>query len=521
MAAGLRSAGFQTCCVADFPVGGTSGSCAGSGLEARETADLEVCATLVVATPCCDHLCNNIVRSAKVKMPNRTSFIRDMGRMPSPFRRCGVALLCLFMPISPVLAQDVLSSPPQTPATPAAVQEHQNNNPMQVFAPSETAPPLPLQWGPVTAHPHLDYQFLYGNGIQSSPGQQQNTIVQRVSPGVLLNLGDHWILDYTPTLSFYSSSSFRDTLDQSVQLGWGTAYGDWFFSGSQSYASSSDPNVETAAQTDQEIYSTALNASYQFNDKISLDMGLNQNLNYVGNGASPTNYLQNLANSKTWSTMDWLNYQFWPRFNAGLGAGFGYTIQDGSPDSLYEQYQARVNWRATDKISFQLSGGVEDQQYLSGGASALVTPIFGATIQYQPFEQTKLSLSANRTVGTSHFENQVTENTGVTAGLNQRLLGKFSLDLNGSYSTTKYLSSTSLANQIGYGAGRSDDSYSFNARLSCPLLKRGTVSVFYQYSKNSSSQTGYLQYYQTQFLLSQSAFAYTSSQIGIEIGYRY
>jgi hypothetical protein len=27
----LRSAGFQTCCVADFPVGGTSGGCTGSG----------------------------------------------------------------------------------------------------------------------------------------------------------------------------------------------------------------------------------------------------------------------------------------------------------------------------------------------------------------------------------------------------------------------------------------------------------------------------------------------------------
>jgi hypothetical protein len=115
----------------------------------------------------------------------------------------------------------------------------------------------------------------------------------------------------------------------------------------------------------------------------------------------------------------------------------------------------------------------------------------------------------------------VTENTGVTADLNQRLLGKLSLDLNGGYSTTKYLSSTSLSNQIGYGAGRNDNYYSFNARLSCPLLKRGTVSVFYQYSENSSSQTRYLQYYQHNVPLSQSAFAYTSSQVGIEIGYRY
>ena len=416
-------------------------------------------------------------------------------------------MLCLFLPICPVLAQDVLTSPPQTPATPAAVQEHQNDNPMQVFAPPETAVSLPLQWGPVVLHPHLDYQFLYGNGIQSSPGQQQNSIVQQVSPGVLFNLGDHWTLDYTPTLYFYSSSSFQNTVDQSVQLSWGTAYGDWFFSGSQSYASSSDPNVETAAQTDREIYSTALNASYQFNDKISLDMALNQNFNYVGNGASSTNYLQNLVNSKAWSTMDWLNYQFWPRFNAGLGAGFGYTIQDGSPDSIYEQYQGRVNWRATDKVSFQLSGGVQDQQYLSGGASDLVTPIFGATIQYQPFEQTRLTVNAGRTVSASSFQNQTTVSTGITGDLNQRLLGRLYLDLSGGYNTSKYVASVS-----GLSTSRNDDVYSFNARLTYPLLKRATVSVFYGYSDNSSSQSGFT---------SGSGFSYTSNQVGLEIGYRY
>ena len=287
-------------------------------------------------------------------MPKRTSFIRNTGRMTPFFRRCGAAGLCLFSPISLARAQDVLSSPPLMPATPPAVQEQQNNNSMQVFAPPETAPPLPLwlRWGPVAVHPHLDYQFSYGNGLRSSPGQQQDSIVQQVSPGVLFNLGDHWTLDYTPSLYFYSSSSFQNTVNQSVRLGWGTAYGgDWFFSGSQSYASSSNPDVETAAQTGRETYSTAFNASHQFNNKMSLDMGLNQNFNYIGNGASPANYLQNLANSKAWSTMDWLNYQFWPRFNAGLGAGFGYNQQDGSPDSINEQYQARVNWRATDKIS--------------------------------------------------------------------------------------------------------------------------------------------------------------------------
>jgi hypothetical protein len=469
-------------------------------------------------------LCGSISRLANVKPTHQPQFIRGTDGEPSFLRRCAAAILCLSLPILPAVAQSVLSSPPQTPATPTAVQDQQNSNPMQVFAPLQEllAVPLSLQWGPFAAHPHVDYQFSYGNGIQSSPGRQQDTIVQQLSPGVLFNLGDHWTLDYTPTLSFYSSSNLQDTVDHSVQLGWGTAYRDWFFTGSQGFHSSSDPNIETAAQTSSQNYSTAFSAAYQFNDKMSLDAGLSQNFNYVGNGTSSTNYyLQGLADSKAWSTMDWLNYQFWPRLNAGVGAGFGYTIQQNSPDAVNEQYQARVNWRATDKISFQLSGGLEDQQYLSGGASDLLTPIFSATVQYQPFDQTRFSLSASRTVSPASFQNQTTEGTGVTADLNQRLLGRLNLDLSGGYGSTKYLSSTSSSGQIGYGADRTDDSYTFGARLSCSLLKRGSVSVFYQYSENSSSQTGYYQYYQFSGSLPASAYSYTSTQVGFSIGWRY
>jgi hypothetical protein len=42
-----RSAGFQTCCVADFQVGKAHNIQQHAGLETRDTADLEVCATLV------------------------------------------------------------------------------------------------------------------------------------------------------------------------------------------------------------------------------------------------------------------------------------------------------------------------------------------------------------------------------------------------------------------------------------------------------------------------------------------
>ena len=421
-------------------------------------------------------------------------------------------------------AQPVIVQPPQYSVPPSALQEAQNNE-MQVFDPAaaflnQLQEVNPYRWGPVTFRPSLSYSFLYGTGIQSSPGKSAATVEQTISPSFLFEVGSHWTLDYSPSWTFYSSRQFQNSLNHMATLSWGTSYEDWVVGFSQGYARSDSPSVETGTQTDQETYSTALNASYQFNDKISLNMGLSQNLSYVGNGGSSTNLFGSFSSSKAWSTMEWLNYQFWPRLNAGIGVGAGYTIQGGSPDSVNEQYSARVSWRATDKISFLLSGGLQDQQYLSAGASDLVTPIFGATIQYQPFEQTRVSVSASRTVGTSFFQNQVTENTGVTADLNQRLLGKLNLDLNGGYSKTKYLSSTSLSNQIGYGAGRNDNFYSFSARLTYSLLKRGTISAFYQYSENSSSQNKYLQFYQANFS-SQSAFSYTSNQIGFEIGYQF
>ena len=301
----------------------------------------------------------------------------------------------VFVPAA--MAQQALMPPPEIPLLPAALQDHlkDTSDQMQAFVPGqsivpEESVPTLFQQGPVVAHPHLLYRFLYGNGPQSSPGQQQDSIIQVVSPGIGLDLGANWNLDYTPILTYYSSSQFRNTVDQSVNLGWGAAYhDDWFFTGSRSYSSTSDPNVETAAQTDPQNYITTFGAHHSLNDQLSLDLGLTQNFNVVGNSCVGTNFLQGLANSRSRSTMDWFNDQLRPRLSVGLDFGFGYNQQDGSPDSINQQYQGRVSYRAKDKISFQLGGGLQDQEYLSGSAGDLVTPIFNAGIQHQPFDHTQ------------------------------------------------------------------------------------------------------------------------------------
>ncbi len=431
---------------------------------------------------------------------------------------CAVVLFCLPAGVCVINAQSVIVPTPQ-PAystVPTGMQEYATNQ-MQVFTPEDNSPGMgmggevhPLRWEFITAHPHVYYSYVYGNGLQSAPGQQQDSVVQQLSPGMLLNLGDYWSLDYTPTLTFYSNTNFQNTLSHSVVLNGGTTYEAWIFNLSQGYTHSSAPTIQTGTQTEQDDYSTALSATYQINSQLTLSLGANQDLNYVQSSGIVTNAP---SATRTWSTMDWLNYEFWPRLTAGVGAGAGYINEVGGSDMVYEQYQGQLNWRATDKISFVLSGGLQDDQFLgSGGSDNLITPIFSAAVQYKPFDQTRLTLSGSRTVSSSYYYvDQVTETTQVSADLNQRLLGMLYLDVGGSYSRQNY-----EASESGIGSSRTDDYYNLNVSLTCPILKRGTASVFYSYSDNSSSQTGFVGP-----LTASSIFSYRSSQIGFSLSYQY
>jgi len=405
----------------------------------------------------------------------------------------GTTLACLLAFARAAEAQQVLAPPPEVPVVPPGQQQFQTNQIGYIPAAELTPPAKPLlQWGPVDLRPHADYRLSYGNGIQSTPGHRLDSVVNEISPGLLFDIGRHWSLDYTPTWRFYSNRQLQDTLDHNVRLAGWTAYEDWVLGLSQGYATSSAPLVETGTQTFQEIYSTALTASYLFNSKVSADLAVNQNFVSV----------QDFSNYREWSTMDWLNYQLWPRLNIAFGAGFGYVNLSAGTDMSYEDYQGRVSWRVTDKVSFQASAGLEDRQFLSGGMPDLINPIFGLSLVYQPVQVTTFTLAASRSVSASYFENLVTENTGVNVGLTQRLFKKVYLGLTGGYARASYVGTAGSA----VFAGRVDDYYSFGATLSTVFLKRGSIALFYQYTDNSSSQVGY---------------AFSSDQVGLELGYKF
>jgi len=411
----------------------------------------------------------------------------DSFRAPLP----AALIFCLPALTGVARAQEVLAPPPEYAVVPQAVREYQTNE-MEVFAPPEMAAPVPaspFQLGPVSLRPHVFYQFISGTGIPSA-SNHVSTLIQEIAPGMLFDIGRHWSVDYTPTLRYYSNRQFRDTLDHSVVLAGGTTYQDWILGLTQSYNSSSTPLVETGTQTDRQSWLTGLKASYRFNREMTMDLALDQN---IESADSFTSY-------REWSTLDWVNYQFGPRLDTSLGAGLGFVNEDEGCNMTYEQLQARVRWRATDKLSFQVHGGLEDRQFLGRNAGNLLNPVAGALIQYQPFESTRLSITMDRTVAVSYFQNEVTEGIEVMGDWNQRLLNRLYLDVSGGYHTDKYVGADASE------TGRRDDYYTVAVRLSCPFLKRGTTAVFYQYADNASTA---------------ASFTFSSSQVGFEVGWRF
>src|SRR5579871_828809 len=141
-------------------------------------------------------------------------------------------LLCLFGTAAAAKAQNVVMPPlPTYSTTPPAVQAQLDES---AGLPPEEGQPLALpdwadlmHWGPVTVRPHATYQFLYSTGVQSAPGQPQDSFIQTISPGVLFTLGSHLTLDYTPSLTYYSNSQLQDSLNHTAMLNWGTTFEDW------------------------------------------------------------------------------------------------------------------------------------------------------------------------------------------------------------------------------------------------------------------------------------------------------
>ncbi|HEY3760380.1 MAG TPA: outer membrane beta-barrel protein [Verrucomicrobiae bacterium] len=370
-------------------------------------------------------------------------------------------------------------------------------NQFQVFAVPKPAPtPMPYEpfrIGQIIFRPHADYQFMEAHGLLARPGDIENSTIQQFSPGLLVDLGNHWAVDDTMTFAEYSNKHFGNEYDNAFTLTGQTVYLDWVLGFTQVADETSTPLTETAAQTDVQTYSTSVTGHHEVSEHVSEDLSVEQDIYFVNGG---------FQNSRDWTTLDWLNYDFSPRLSIGAGGGLGYVNVDFGPDQTFEEIMGRLDWRITDKVSMQLNGGAEEWEFLdSSSGGNLFDPVYSGSLQYQPFSSTSLYAGASRAIEESFFRGEVTDSTILSAGLSQRLLQQFYLGVNVGYEESQFITEgETLSNN------RTDKFYYIGVRLSHSFLQRGTASIFYEYSDQRSTAPG---------------LTYKSNQEGIEVSYNF
>lgn len=403
--------------------------------------------------------------------------------------------LCMLASSSAALAQSVLTPPPpefspQLPLAPGITDPGAAEAGVagETLAAGQSA----LEWGIARLRPRVYYRLSYGNNLPYAPGGQEKSVIQELSPGISIRLGEKWGIDYTPTFRFYASDKFQNTWENRVVFAGGTTYEDWAFGFSQSYANTDQPEYETAAQTQQDNFDTAISALHQLNSKLSLDLGLNQSIRLA----------PEYVDSYQWSTLDYLNYRYSPDLSFGIGPGFGYIMMSEGFDIMFEQIMGQVTWTPGPKLNLHLNVGGDFRQFVDSGLSTAINPTYGVSLNYQLFETTRLSLGGSRTMAASYYSSQLQENSSVTAGVSQRLLKKLTLGVSGGYRLTSYISATENLDE-----SRQDDGWNFQTRLSTALLNnRVTAAIFYRWNDNTSDAAGY---------------GYSTTEVGLELGYRF
>lgn len=349
----------------------------------------------------------------------------------------------------------------------------------------------PFAIGTIAFRPQLSWRYLYAEGLAARDGRRVNSMLSSFAPGLIVELGDRWSFAYTPTWMSYTARAMDDTLDHSLRLRGEVQFEDWLVEFTEAYRDSAPTLLETARQTQQRTWHTNVAVSRTFGSDWSIQTiaGLNER------------YAEESPDTRDWSSANWVRWQPTKGLSLGLGITVGYQDIVAEPDATYESYLAQVNWRPNDRWSLSLEAGQQDRSSRSARIPDQSVPVYNASVRYQPFSTTTLSVAGARTVSTSYFGTAVTESSNWSASLEQRLLGHFFMRAAYSWGESDY-----TAEPGSIVVGRVDERRGLDLRLSTLVLRRASLALVYNDSRNRSNF---------------DLFDFDTTQYGVEIGWRY
>ncbi len=356
---------------------------------------------------------------------------------------------------------------------------------------------------------HLSIRGVYDDNINLSQTNKISDYYTSIEPSIMLGFGDtegrteNYIrLDYLPAVFLFADHSENNSVQHVVRLD--SQYRinrltlnlsqmvqimDGVDVQAQNSAGSLDQqvNLDVAGRTRFNIYTTHGNLAYYVTGKTFLSSGADY---------TSTHY-SSLISSEVFSGNFFLNYNYSDKVVVGLGGTVGADRVDApNPDQTFEQVNLRLSYQASGKIDFAASVGVEFRQFDGNLRGQEISPVFEIGMNYTPFDGTKISVTANRrTLNSAVLAAQDYSVTNLSIGVQQRLLRRFFLGLNGGYENSGYFSTVGTA-----GPSRNDDYFFIQPSIAVSVTRFWTVGAYYLHRVNNSSF---------------DAFSFHDNQVGI------
>ncbi|MDQ6623816.1 MAG: outer membrane beta-barrel protein [Verrucomicrobiota bacterium] len=378
---------------------------------------------------------------------------------------------------------------------------------------SDTAPRAEISGGDaVSAVPkRFQYAFrlngraVYDDNIYLRQFDKVDDYFLTVEPGVTIGFGDivgHDMnsirLDYAPSFFFYADHPQSNAIQQIIRLDGQYRLGHLSLGLSQdvqlleganpsstTFTTGTTPtlNIDTNGNTQVNIYSTTLTASYDLTGKTFLSGGLH---------FTAYDYYQSLISSESIDGNLFINYIYSPKLTVGLGGTFGYNwVASTNPDQTFEQVNLRLNYQATGKVSLDGSVGVEFRQFQDTANNqsdgTYVSPVYELGATYQPFDGTTVSLhGSRRTQNSAVFAGQDYSTTDINLSVRQRFLQRIYLGISAGYQHSDYFSTSQLVS-----ATRTDNYFYLQPTLDFTLTRFWTMGAYYLHREDDSSANAF------------------------------
>lgn len=415
-----------------------------------------------------------------------------------------------------LLASNTTAEPPDSIAPEQSIDLTSDVNPplpvASTDAATETTPAARVDSG-IPRRFHYEFRLsvrgVYDDNINLYESNPISDFYTSIEPSIMIGLGDtetkaenYLRLEYIPAVFLFADHSENNSVQHVVRL-----EGQYrvnrltlnlsqmvqIMDGADVQAQDStgglnqQVNLDVAGRTRFNIYNTHLNAAYYLTGKTFLSAGAD---------FTATHYSA-LISSEVISANLYLNYNYSPKVVVGIGGTVGYDeVDQPNPDQDFEQVNVRMSYQATGKLDFAGSVGVEFRHFEGDMRDTHVAPVFELGVNYTPFDGTKISLTANqRILNSAVLAEQNYTVTNITVGVQQRLLQRIFLGLNGGYENSDYFSTTGST-----APSRNDDYFFVQPSIAVSVTRFWTVGAYYLHRVNSSSF---------------DAFSFHNNQVGV------